>query len=248
MVYMSKVSDASTADGSTGWFKIFEDGWNKKSGGGSGDDDYWGVKDLNSCCGKMDAKIPTDIAPGDYLLRAEVIALHTAGSSGGAQLYMSCYQLTVSGTGTATPATVKFPGAYKSSDAGVLVNIHSALSAYVVPGPAVYSGGTTKSAGSGCGSGCASTCKVGSGKTGSAVAAVSESSNSPDSYGSSNSGSSTDSPDSSGSSSGGDSSSGCAVQAYGQCGGTGFSGCTSCGVSYLHAPIYLAFRPSNISY
>ena len=60
-----------------------------------GDDDNWGVKDLNACCGKMDVKIPSDIAPGDYLLRAEVIALHTAGQSGGAQLYMSCYQLTI---------------------------------------------------------------------------------------------------------------------------------------------------------
>jgi cellulase len=38
----------------------------------------------------MNVKIPADIAAGDYLLRAEVIALHVAGSSGGAQLYMSC--------------------------------------------------------------------------------------------------------------------------------------------------------------
>jgi len=26
-VYMSKVADASTADGSAGWFKVFQDGW-----------------------------------------------------------------------------------------------------------------------------------------------------------------------------------------------------------------------------
>jgi cellulase len=26
-VYLSKVTDASTADGSAGWFKIFQDGW-----------------------------------------------------------------------------------------------------------------------------------------------------------------------------------------------------------------------------
>lgn len=85
---MSKVSDASTADGSTGWFKIFENGWTKA--GSVGDNDNWGVKDLNKCCGKMDVKIPSDIPAGDYLLRAEVIALHTAGQSGGAQFYMSC--------------------------------------------------------------------------------------------------------------------------------------------------------------
>jgi len=89
IVYMSKVDDASKADGSTGWFKVFEDGWTK-AGSGVGDNDNWGVKDLNKCCGKMDVKIPSDIPAGDYLLRAEVIALHTAGQAGGAQFYMSC--------------------------------------------------------------------------------------------------------------------------------------------------------------
>lgn len=29
MVYLSKVDKASTADGSTGFFKIYEDGWKK---------------------------------------------------------------------------------------------------------------------------------------------------------------------------------------------------------------------------
>src|SRR5262249_21287847 len=101
--------DASTADGSTGWFKIYESGWAAKTGSGSANDDFWAVKDMNACCGKVDLRIPIDILPGDYLMRAEVIALHTAGSSGGAQLYMACYQLTVSGNGTATPPTVRFP-------------------------------------------------------------------------------------------------------------------------------------------
>ena len=34
--------------------------------------------------------IPSDIPAGDYLLRAEVIALHVAGSLEGAQFYISC--------------------------------------------------------------------------------------------------------------------------------------------------------------
>ncbi|KAF2477279.1 glycoside hydrolase [Lindgomyces ingoldianus] len=147
MVYMTKVSDSATADGSTGWFKIFEDGWTAASKGAA-DNDLWGVKDLNACCGKMDVKIPSDIPAGDYLLRAEVIALHTAGQANGAQFYMSCYQLTVSGGGSASPATVKFPGAYKATDPGIKVNIHAAVSSYVVPGPEVYSGGTKVTAGS----------------------------------------------------------------------------------------------------
>ncbi|KAJ0328964.1 hypothetical protein COL5a_004759 [Colletotrichum fioriniae] len=169
IVYLSKVDNAATADGSAGWFKIFQDGWSAKSGSGSGDDDNWGTKDLNTCCGKMDIPISKDIADGDYLLRAEVIALHAAGPSGGAQLYMTCFQLSVSGgTGTAKPATVSFPGAYKASDPGIAVNIHAKLSGYTVPGPAIASVGTTKTAGSGC-SGCASTCDAAKGPVGTAL-------------------------------------------------------------------------------
>jgi len=51
--------------------------------------DPWS-QDMNNCCGKVDVKIPKDLAAGDYLLRAEVIALHTAGQANGAQFYMSC--------------------------------------------------------------------------------------------------------------------------------------------------------------
>ncbi|KAL2156583.1 hypothetical protein VTH82DRAFT_1328 [Thermothelomyces myriococcoides] len=159
IVYMSKVSDAASADGSSGWFKVFEDGWAKNPSGGSGDDDFWGTKDLNECCGKMNVKIPDDLPSGDYLLRAEAIALHTAGSSGGAQFYVTCYQLSVTGSGSANPETVSFPGAYSASDPGILVNIHATMDGYTVPGPAVYSGGTTKQAGSGC-SGCEATCSL----------------------------------------------------------------------------------------
>ncbi|ETS73538.1 hypothetical protein PFICI_14484 [Pestalotiopsis fici W106-1] len=149
LVYMSAVSDATSADGSDGWFKIFEDTW--ASAGSSGSDDNWGTKDLNNCCGKMDVKIPSDLAPGDYLLRAEAIALHSAGSSGGAQFYMTCYQLTVSGSGAASISdTVLFPGAYDASDPGILINIYQSMSTYGAPGPTVYSGGSTQSAGATC--------------------------------------------------------------------------------------------------
>lgn len=150
LVYLSQVADAATADGSTPWFKIYENAWAPNSAGGSGDDDFWGVKDLNSCCGLLDVVIPDDIPAGDYLLRAEVIALHTAGGSGGAQFYMTCYQITVEGGGSASPATVDFPGAYSASDPGILVNIHGPLTEYIAPGPAVYEGGTEVTAGTGC--------------------------------------------------------------------------------------------------
>lgn len=167
LVYMAAVSDAASAEGADAkWFKVFQDTW--ASNGTSGSDDNWGTKDLNTCCGMMDVKIPEDIAPGDYLIRAEAVALHAAGSSGGAQFYMTCYQVTVTGSGSATPDTVAIPGAYDASDPGILINIYQTLTAYEAPGPAVYSGGSTRSAGAACAN-CESTCTAGSGATGTAT-------------------------------------------------------------------------------
>ena len=120
LVYLSKVSDSSTADGSAPFFKIYEDTWRAASSSSTGSDDYWGTKDLNTNCGKLDVPIPKDLAPGDYLLRAEAIALHTASQVGGAQFYMTCYQITVTGGGSSAPTGVAFPGAYKATDPGKL--------------------------------------------------------------------------------------------------------------------------------
>ena len=86
---------------------------------------------LNDNCGHYTVTIPSDIAPGQYLLRAETIALHTASQPGGAQFYMSCYQVEITGGGSAEPPTVKIPGAYSASDPGILVDIHKELDTYV---------------------------------------------------------------------------------------------------------------------
>ncbi|KAK1988199.1 fungal cellulose binding domain-containing protein [Colletotrichum cereale] len=213
IVYLSKVDNAASADGSAPFFKIFQDGWSAKSGAGSGDDDNWGTKDLNTCCGKMNVPISKDLADGDYLLRAEAIALHAASPSGGAQLYMTCYQITVTGgTGTAKPATVSFPGAYKASDPGIGVNIHAKLSSYVVPGGSVASIGATKTAGSAC-TACESTCDAAKGPVGTALPVGGGSGGGSGGGGTSPG---TGSPPS------------CSVQKFGQCGGQGWTGCTTC--------------------
>lgn len=210
LVYMSKVSDASTADGSSSWFKIFEDTWAKASSTSQGSDDYWGTKDLNSNCGKMDVKIPTGLAPGDYLLRAEAIALHAASSPGGAQFYVTCFQLAVSGSGSTTPSGVSLPGAYKASDPGIQINIYQQLSTYVAPGPTVIPGGTEAQAG----------------KAGSAVTVTGGASQSTATKAAVVSSTLATSAMPAATSAGG---SGCAAVAkYQQCGGTGFTGCTTC--------------------
>ncbi|PGG95555.1 hypothetical protein AJ79_09986 [Helicocarpus griseus UAMH5409] len=127
MVYMSKVDDATTADGSGSWFKVSEEGYN---------DGVWGTDSLNANCGKHEFTVP-DLAPGDYLVRAEAIALHTAGSPGGAQFYMTCFQVTITGSGSMNPQGVSFPGAYSANDPGILINIYQDFGEYIIPGPPV---------------------------------------------------------------------------------------------------------------
>ncbi|KAG8697665.1 hypothetical protein FRC09_007721 [Ceratobasidium sp. 395] len=136
IIYMAKVDNAASAIGSSAnWFKVAQTGLVSK--------DYWGTDVMNANCGKVEFTIPSDIAPGNYLIRAEVIALHVAGSVGGAQLYMSCYQINVTGGGNANPATVKFPGAYKSNDPGILFDLYGSYTSYTIPGPPVYTAGSS---------------------------------------------------------------------------------------------------------
>lgn len=64
--------------------------------------------------------LPDNLAPGDYLIRHEIIALHLADSEGGAEFYPSCTQVRIGGSGTGTPdSTVTFPGAYNDDDPGI---------------------------------------------------------------------------------------------------------------------------------
>jgi cellulase len=141
IIYMSKVSNAATADGSSDWFKVAEDGLDTTIT----TTDAWGTEKMNKNCGKKSFIIPKSTPSGEYLVRAEVIALH----SQPAQLYMTCYQIKVNNGGNGTPGPlVKFPGAYKSSDPGISINIHKQApgysydhpGSYVVPGPKVWSG------------------------------------------------------------------------------------------------------------
>jgi hypothetical protein len=82
----------------------------------------WGMTRMYKNGGKYSFQIPKCIPSGQYLLRAEVIALHGAGSYPGAQLYMECAQLNISGGGNAQPPTVSFPGAYRGTDPGIKIN------------------------------------------------------------------------------------------------------------------------------
>jgi hypothetical protein len=86
--------------------------------------------------------IPASTPPGDYLFRIEHIGLHSASGKNGAQFYISCAQITVTGSGSGTPGPlVAFPGAYKSTDPGLMINIYYPVpTTYTMPGPAVWKG------------------------------------------------------------------------------------------------------------
>ena len=135
MVYMSKVDDAAAADGSGDWFKVDEFGY------AGGSNKTWGTDLLNANCGRRSFVVPSRIPGGAYLVRAEAIALHAAAQVGGAQFYMSCYQVNVTaaaGGGGQLPAGVKIPGAYSATDPGIQIDIWaSSFKTYEIPGPAV---------------------------------------------------------------------------------------------------------------
>jgi hypothetical protein len=88
--------------------------------------------------------VPKTLAPGEYLIRHELLALHQANNP---QFYPECAQLTVTGSGSVVPSSswlVSFPGAYSGSDPGIAFNIDSpdAMKAttYPIPGPPVWDG------------------------------------------------------------------------------------------------------------
>ncbi|KAK3292380.1 glycosyl hydrolase family 61-domain-containing protein [Chaetomium fimeti] len=138
--YMAKVEDAvgvSLEEGEEGlrWFKIQESGLDVETG-------RWAVDEMIAERGWVYVDLPKCLAPGEYLLRQEVLALHSAAEWMGAQFYQSCAQLNVTGGGGYVPEeTVAIPGVYGQDDPGVLVQIYvdgvpdHGRKPYPVPGP-----------------------------------------------------------------------------------------------------------------
>ncbi|KAK7472005.1 hypothetical protein VKT23_000112 [Stygiomarasmius scandens] len=81
--------------------------------------------------------VPKNLPSGQYLVRMEAIALHSASTFGGAQFYISCGQVEITGGGSGTPGPlVSIPG-----EPGIMLNIYYPVPAtYTQPGPAVWSG------------------------------------------------------------------------------------------------------------
>ncbi|KAK8431753.1 putative endo-beta-1,4-glucanase D [Phyllosticta citricarpa] len=131
---MTYMAEADKGGNGNGWVKLAEDGYS---------DGTWAVDTLISNKGKHSITIP-EVTPGNYLLRPEIIALHEASNEGGAQFYLECVQISVSGSGTTSlPEGVALPGAYKADDAGILFNMYGDFSTYQIPGPTVWDGASS---------------------------------------------------------------------------------------------------------
>lgn len=136
---MTYIAPTKKGSAGSGWVKLAEEGYHK-------DTDKWAVDNLIANKGKHSVTIPDGLEAGEYLLRPEIIALHEGNREGGAQFYMECVQVKVTGGGsTALPEGVSIPGAYKADDKGVLFDIYSGVDSYPIPGPAVWDGASSGS-------------------------------------------------------------------------------------------------------
>jgi len=135
--YLAKVGNAASA-GAAGlkWFKIVEENFDTGS-------NTWAVDKMIVNNGWSYFNFPKCIAPGQYLLRVELLALHSAHQINGAQFYISCAQINVSGSGSFEPrSTVNIPGAYSQNDPSIFINIYGTTGQpdnggrpYKAPGP-----------------------------------------------------------------------------------------------------------------
>ncbi|KAI1126729.1 lytic polysaccharide monooxygenase [Nemania abortiva] len=91
--------------------------------------------------------LPPETPEGEYLLRAEGMAVHAAHKPGGAQFYVACAQIRVvnerQDRSSELGPLVKIPGVYRGDEPGVLLpQFWSGLQRYTTPGPALWPPGT----------------------------------------------------------------------------------------------------------
>lgn len=137
------VDDASQATGVGSWIKIDEVDYV---------DGKWANEIMSANNMTHEFSLPTGLASGEYLLRSEMLALHGAQTVGGAQFYIGCAQLKITGTGaegSCTPS-IELPGAYNAEDDNIYIpNVYNGFdpTTYTAPGGAVAtcggSGGST---------------------------------------------------------------------------------------------------------
>jgi len=113
--------------------------WSKFSQRALSSGQRWVTDDLISNNFTTTTTIPRNLAPGNYVLRHEIIALHGATSDNGAQNYPQCLNLRVGGSGSVRPSGgVVGTSLYKRNDPGVMFNVYQTVTSYPYPGPALW--------------------------------------------------------------------------------------------------------------
>ncbi|QDS67420.1 hypothetical protein FKW77_000014 [Venturia effusa] len=138
--YLGELPTPDTKPQDVAFFKIKGDGFNKAQ-------KKWANEEVLDNNRTDIVKIPSDIKPGMYIFRTEMLALHGNSPSlppsfAGPQFYTHCFNVEITGNGTVKPEGVKFPGAYQPNDAGVkfFLGQKETWENYPVPGPPVYAG------------------------------------------------------------------------------------------------------------
>ncbi|KAK7472012.1 hypothetical protein VKT23_000119 [Stygiomarasmius scandens] len=136
-IYMAKApGNVTTWDGSGQvWFKVVHEIGAVTDGGQT---ITWPAQNQKS----VSFTVPKNLPNGQYLVRIEAIALHVASTFGGAQFYIACGQVEITGGGSGNPGPkVSIPGVYTGYEPGILINIYYPVpTSYTQPGPAVWTG------------------------------------------------------------------------------------------------------------
>ncbi|PPR03690.1 hypothetical protein CVT24_007411 [Panaeolus cyanescens] len=134
LTYMANCGDKSCNDvnpATLQWYKIGQEGRDDRG--------RWAQANLMSGA-TAKATIPQGLAPGNYIVRHEIIALHLATSRRGAEFYPGCVAVRVvgNGNGRLSGDTARFPGTYTDDDKGIFIpSLYNIRQKYPFPGPAI---------------------------------------------------------------------------------------------------------------
>ncbi|KAI1858041.1 uncharacterized protein JN550_012934 [Neoarthrinium moseri] len=117
---------------SLSWTKFSEGGYNAGT---------WVTDTLIKNNFTSSTTIPAKLKAGNYVIRHEIIALHSAGNDNGAQNYPQCLNIKVGGSGSVNPPTgTAATSLYKRTDSGILFDLYRSFTSYPIPGPTVWTG------------------------------------------------------------------------------------------------------------
>ncbi|CAJ2505831.1 Uu.00g132250.m01.CDS01 [Anthostomella pinea] len=95
----------------------------------------WATDQLIANNNSWMVEVPSQVKPGFYVLRTEILSLHNASNPIGAQNYPQCFNLQIEGNGTLVPSGLPGQALYDPEDPSMNVDIYKGLSTYKIPGP-----------------------------------------------------------------------------------------------------------------